>query len=238
MNKERGANVELWSIFLRTLFIYFTVLIVMRILGKREVGELSILDLIVSFMIADISSMAIETHLSMTHVLLPIFTLAALQITISFISLKSRKFRQLVDGEPSILIKNGQIQDATMKKIRYNMDDLLMQLRQNNVFNVADVEFAVLETDGELSVFPKRPVELYAKNNESRFRSTVSWGIPIPLIIDGKVQDDGLKEIQQTRFWLKREVQKRGVNDFKDIYFASISSSGDLFIDKKDRGRR
>lgn len=228
------VDLELWSIFLRTVFIYFTVVIVMRILGKREVGELSILDLIVSFMIADISSMAIETHLSMTHVLLPIFTLAALQIVISFISLKSRKFRKIVDGEPSIIIKNGQIQDSIMKKIRYNMDDLLMQLRQKSVFDVADVEFAVLETDGELSVFPKHPV----RQEDSIRHSSISWGIPVPLIIDGKVQDEGLEEINQNRFWLKRELKKHGVKEFKEVYFASISSSGDFFINKKDLGRR
>ena len=223
---------ELWSIFIRTIFIYFTVLIVMRVMGKREVGELSILDLIVSFMIADISSMAIETHLTMTHVLLPIFTLAGLQITISYISLKSRRVRRLVDGEPSIIIKKGQIQDAAMKKIRYNMDDLLMQLRQKNVFDVADVEFAILETDGELSVFPKM-----GKHSTKKDGSSFSF-IPIPLIIDGKVQDEGLEEIKQTRFWLKAEIQKRGVKDFKDVYFASINSAGDLFLDKKDPSRR
>lgn len=232
-----GAKVELWTILLRTIFIYFTILIIMRLMGKREVGELSILDLIVSFMIADISSMAIETHLTMTHVLLPIFTLASLQIIMSYFSLKSRRLRRLVDGEPSIIIKDGQIQDSTMKKIRYNLDDLMMQLRQKNVFDLADVEFAILETDGELSIFPKMGKQP-AKQEDLGIRPSVSFGIPIPIIIDGKVQDDGLAEINQNRFWLKREIQKRGVKDFKDIYFASISSSGDMFIDKKDPGRR
>lgn len=232
------AKMELWTIFLRTIFIYFTVLIVMRLMGKREVGELSILDLIVSFMIADISSMAIETHRTMMDVLLPIFTLAALQIIMSYLSMKSRKLRGLVDGEPSIIIKDGHIQDSTMKKIRYNLDDLMMQLRQKNIFDVADVEFAILETDGELSIFPKMGKQPVRQEDLGMHSSSFSFGIPVPLIIDGKVQDDGLAEINQTRFWLKREIQKRGVKDFKDIYFASISSSGDMFIDKKDPGRR
>lgn len=226
---------EIWSILLRTIFIYFTILIIMRLMGKREVSELSILDLIVSFMIADISSMAIETHLKMTHVLIPIFTLAALQIIISYLSLKNRRFRSLIDGEPSIIIKKGEIQDGTMKKMRYNIDDLMMQLRERNIFDVADVEFAILETDGQLSVLPKMGRIPIWQEEHGKF--SFAMGLPIPLIIDGKVQDDGLMEINQTRFWLKREIQKYGVKDFKDVYFASISSNGDLFVDKKDLGR-
>lgn len=228
---------ELWGIFLRTVFIYFAILIVMRLMGKREVGELSILDLIVSFMIADISSMAIETRVNMTHILLPMLTLAVLQVVMSFLSLKSERFRKWVDGEPSILIKDGQIQDSTMKKLRYNLDDLMMQLRQKNIINIADVEFAILETDGELSVFPKMARQAVTKEDLS-VQFTSRFSIPTPLIIDGKVQDDALEEINQNRFWLKGEIQKRGVKDFKDVYFASISSSGELFLDKKDPKRR
>jgi uncharacterized membrane protein YcaP (DUF421 family) len=151
----------------------------------------------------------------------------------SYISLKSRDVRKLVDGQPSIIIKNGEIQDSVMNKIRYNMDDLMMQLRQKNIFDVGDVEFAILEIDGELSVFPKMQKQIVLK--EDLIGSTMVKRMPVPLIVEGKVQDEGLKQINQNRFWLKKEVQKRGIKDLKEVYFASISSTGDLFIDKRDR---
>lgn len=225
----------LWGIFMRTVFMYLVILLTMRIMGKREIGKLSVFDLIVSFMIADISAMAIEnTEEPLLNGITPIVTLAALQIIFSFVSLKSTKMRRMFDGEPMMLIKNGQIQEGQMAKARYTLDDLLMQLREKNVPDVSDVEFAILETSGRLSVFLKEEKQTAQKEDVTKSSALKRFTMPIPLIIEGKVQDDGLKKIGQNRFWLKNEIQKQGYKDFKEIYFASIDHNGKMFIDRKD----
>jgi uncharacterized membrane protein YcaP (DUF421 family) len=216
---------ELWAILFRTIFIYFMILIIMRIMGQREIGKLSVFDVIVSFMIADLSSMAVELDKELMHFILPIGVLVVLQVAISYLSLKSRKLRQFLEGKPIMLIKNGKIQDAAMKKVRYNFDDLAMQLRDRDIHDFADVEYAILETSGKLSVIPK------SKTNSS----VGPYTLPIPLIIEGKVQEEGLKQLGQNRFWLKQELAKRGCKDFKQVYFASINANGEFYIDLVDK---
>lgn len=226
--------VDVWSVLIRTVFIYFLVLFLMRVMGKREVGKLSIFDLIVSFMIADLASMALETEKGIIEIVFPMAILVTLQIGLSYLTLKNKTLRNVFDGEPTVIVNKGKIQDQTMKKLRYNLDDLMMQLREKNIYDVADVEFAILETSGKLSVLPKearQPVrmkDLFAKDQIKEVR------LPIPVIVDGKVQDEGLAEINQNRFWLKREIQKYGYKDFKEIYFACVGSEGELYLDRKD----
>ncbi|SEN35388.1 DUF421 domain-containing protein [Lihuaxuella thermophila] len=230
---------ELWTVFLRTLFIYFFILLMMRVMGKREIGKLSIFDLIVSFMIADISAIVLEeTAIPLTRAIIPILTLVALQMIIAYISLKSRRVRHLVEGEPTVLIKDGQIQDAAMAKSRYSVDDLLMQLREKDIPDVSDVEFAILEPTGKLSIFPKEEKRPAMKEDVRSKHSLRHFEMPVPLIIEGKVQDDGLDKIGQTRFWLKNEIQKQGYKDFKEIYFASLNYEGTLYIDRKDPDKK
>jgi len=233
---------ELLTIFMRTVFIYFTVFIVMRIMGKREIGKLSVFDLVISIMIAEIAVFVIEDiKRPLAEGLVPIVTLVAIQIGIAFVSLKNRTIRQWFDGPPSIIIEKGKINRDEMRKQRYNLDDLMIQLRQNNVTNVADVEFAILETTGKLTVLRKddseaaaeKPGELGDLPDKPQFRYE---GLPLPLIMDGKVQDDNLQKIEKTRFWLKNQIQAKGVSEFKDIFFCSIDHRGNLFVDRKRRG--
>ncbi|MGX9706674.1 uncharacterized membrane protein YcaP (DUF421 family) [Laceyella sediminis] len=225
------------SILLRTVFIYVFLLVIMRVMGKREIGKLSIFDLVVSFMIADISSMAIENKEEpLITWISPIILLAALQILLSFILIKSERIRNWVEGSPVPLIENGKIVDKNMAKLRYNLDDLLTQLREKNIPDVSDVEFAVLETTGKLSVFPKE--EKRPAFKEDVRRDLKQFRMPIPVIIDGKVQEEGLKKLGQNRFWLKAEIQKRGLKDFKEVFYAAVNYEGRLYIDRKDRPTR
>lgn len=226
-------GMELFTVLLRTIFIYFFVLLIMRLMGKREIGKLSVFDLVVSIMIAELAVVSIEdTEVTLVKGMIPIVTLMLTQVFMSFISLKSSKIRDFLEGTPSILIKNGEIQEKEMAKHRYNMADLLLQLREKNVEKVADVEFAVLETSGKLSVIPKESQKPLTKGDLGvEARGTAQ--LPVPLIVDGKVQDEGLSEIGKTRNWLKNEVQKRGYKDFRDIFFAVFHSDGTLHIDRK-----
>jgi uncharacterized membrane protein YcaP (DUF421 family) len=223
------------SLILRTIFIYFFILLMMRLMGKREIGKLSIFDLIVSFMIADLSAMIIEDKkLEIMMGITPIITIVALQILLSFIMLKNRGIRTLIDGEPTVIVQHGKILDKVMAKSRYNMDDLMMQLREKNIANVSDVEFAILETSGKLSVFPK--IQKYPVTREDmNLRQLKTFHPPIPVVLEGKVLEDGLQQLGQNRFWLKKELRKKGYKDLADIFYVSVNYEGKLFVDAKDK---
>ena len=140
------------------------------------------------------------------------------QITMARLSLKSKKFRDLVDGSPTIIINKGKIDEKAMKQQRYNFDDLLQQLREKDIRNIADVEFAILEPSGKLSVFEKEKKE---------------HDLTLPLIIDGEIQEDHLKRIKQTEFWVRQQLKKRGYPEINKISFCSIQN-GQFYIDLID----
>lgn len=211
---------EYFIIIFRTILLYLLLLLIFRIMGKREIGELSILDLVVFIMIGELAVVAIDNQNEpVMHSVFPMLLLMIVQITFSFISLKSKKFRDLIEGKPIIIINRGKIDEKEMRRQRYNFDDLLMQLREKDVRNIADVEYAILEPSGKLSVFERED-----KN---------SGDITIPLIMDGAVMEINLSRINKTKLWLKQELKKKGYTNFKLISFCSYCN-GTFFIDEKD----
>jgi uncharacterized membrane protein YcaP (DUF421 family) len=206
----------------RTLFLYFLILLIFRIMGKREIGELSILDLVVFIMIGEMAVIAIEkTEDPLLHTVVPMLVLMIIQILFALLSLKSETFRELVDGKPTIIINKGKIDEEAMRKQRYNFDDLLVQLREKNVKNVADVEFAILEPSGKLSVFEK---EKGKKKQPS---------LALPLIKDGVIQEEHLALINQTNLWLRQQLRARGYKDIKNISYCTYEN-GVFYIDEKE----
>jgi uncharacterized membrane protein YcaP (DUF421 family) len=205
---------------LRTLLLYFLILLVFRLMGKREIGELSVFDLVVNIMIAEMAAMAIDkTNMEIVKATIPIILLMFIQISMARLSLKSKKFRDMIDGSPTIIINQGQIDEKAMNKQRYNFDDLLQQLREKNIHNIADVEFAILEPSGKLSVFEKEKKE---------------GNLTLPLIIDGKVQSEHLSNINKTELWLRQNLKERGYPDVKKISFCSFQN-GQFYIDLIDK---
>lgn len=232
---------HVWPHIFRTVLMYFTVFAVMRIMGKREIGKLSVFDLVISVMIAEIAVFVLEDiKRPLYDGFVPMITLLLIQILIAVLSLRFRKLRLWFDGKPSVIIRNGQINREEMRKQRYNLDDLLMQLRSQKVDSVADVEFALLETSGQLSVFPKEKMnsndesEQTSKKNKDVPSAAVAnlkyEALPLPLIMDGKVNDDNLKQIGKTRFWLKNQIQSKGLTEFKQVFFCSIDHKGELYV--------
>ncbi|WP_053367254.1 DUF421 domain-containing protein [Bacillus sp. FJAT-27245] len=214
-----------WEILFRTVLLYLLIIVTFRLMGKREVGELSVFDLVVTIMLAEIASMAIEnTNDHLIHTLIPIIAIVFLQILFSFFSLKSKKFRDLLDGRPSIIINKGTIDEKAMKKQRYNFDDLLVQLREKNIRNISDVEFAILEPSGKLSVF---------KKEDQKKKKSSQGDITMPLIIDGVIQEENLRRINKTSFWLRQELKKQGAPEIRKISFCSYDQ-GEFYIDKQD----
>ena len=139
----------------RTILMYFIVYGAIRIMGKREIGKLSMFDLVVSIMLAEIAAFVIEdTDKPLSHGIVPMVTVLVVQIGMAFLSLKSRRLRLMIDGKPTVLISKGTLHRDEMRKQRYNLDDLLLQLREQNIDSIGEVEFAILETTGKLTVIP------------------------------------------------------------------------------------
>ena len=204
-------------ILLKTLFFYFAIVLFYRFMGKREVGELSIIDLIVSILIAELAAISIEKYDSNIFLmLLPATLLVILQILIAKISLKSGKVRSLLDGDASVIIDNGKINFKEMIKQRYNLEDLLTQLRAKEVKSIEEVEYAILETSGKLSVFTKDA------NNSGPY--------PLPLILDGKIQQMTLKRIRKKEKWLSELLESKKIK-LDDVFYAFYKDK-QLFIIK------
>ncbi len=237
---------ELTAILLRTTFMYVFIFLIMRLMGKREIGKLSVFDLVISIMIAEIAVIVIETtEKSIVLAIAPILLLVIIQMSLAFFSLKSRKLRILFDGKPSVLIRDGHLNRKELRKQRYNLDDLMTQLRENEATEIEDVELAVLEATGKLSVIRKSNVrngEGTANkdgSNEPEYNKSDSLPkiryelLPLPLILDGQVQDDNLEKLGKSRFWLKNELQNYEVDNFKHVFFCSINHNGKLYVDRK-----
>lgn len=190
------------SIVIKTTVLYFFIVLAYRLMGKKEVGELSIIDLIVTILIAELAAICIEEEKSSILIsIVPIVVLVIIQIGLSFLSLKSEKIRNFIDGRPSVIIKNGKVNFSLMTKIRYSLDDLLSQLRDKGIKSLEDVEYAVLENSGTLSVFEK------------------GKDYPMPVILDGEIDEEVLKEIEKSENWILSILKRKNLK-LEDIFYA------------------
>lgn len=191
----------------RTIFFYFFITLSYRIMGKREVGQLGIIDLIVSILIAELVAISIENVKdSIFFTIIPISALVGLEILLAYFSLKSKKFKRIIEGDPITIINNGKINYKEMIKQRYTLDDLLLQLRQSNIKNISDVEYAVLENNGKLSIF---------KYNLIKSKTD----FPLPLIVDGCIQNKTLLYLNKDKNWLNSKLIKYDIN-IKNVFYA------------------
>jgi len=210
----------LTTILLRTVFFYFFVVLAYRIMGKREIGQLGIVDLIVSIMMAELAVISIENYKEpITYAIIPIVILILLEVTLAFVSIKSRRFRSFFSGKPSLIISNGALNYKEMIKQRYSMDDLLLHLRQKEIKSIAEIEYAFLESNGKLSIF---------KYNFLKIKSDY----PMPVIVDGSIQVGALKEIKKSTSWLTHELHKKELK-ITDIFYAFYKRKT-LYIIRKD----
>jgi len=223
-------------VFIRTLILFSVVVVVMRIMGKRQIGELQPFELATAIMISELAAVPMQnTGIPLINGIIPILTLLIAQFTLSFISLKSVKARGIICGKPSILIENGKINEKNLRNEMFTLNDLLEQLRIKNVPNIADVEFAILETNGQLSVIPKsqkRPVNPEDLNIPTKYE-----GLPLDLIIDGIAIEKNLSQAGLDMDWLKSEINKSGIDNVKNVLFATLDTNGNLYCQKKLGGR-
>lgn len=208
---------EYFTIIFRTLFFYFFIVFVYRIMGKREVGQLGIIDLIVSVLIAEVVAISLDnTKDSIFLAIIPIILLVLCQIGMAFLSLNKKSVREMFDGKPSVIINNGKIMVKEMLKQRYNLDDLLTQLREENFKSISEVDYAILETSGKLSVFKK----------ENSKKTT----FPLPLIVEGQIEYENLKLLDKDTNWLLKNIK----TDISNVFYGFYKENNIYIIKNED----
>lgn len=222
----------MFGLVYRTVLIYFLVLVIVRLMGKREIGQLSPFDFVVAIIIAELAAIPMETTgIPLWKAILPMLTLAVLEVFLSYLALYSPFLRKILDGQPQVVIKNGRIIKSELRKARYNLNDLLAQLREKGIVNVSDVEFGILETSGKLSVIPKsqkRPV-----TPEDLSLPTGYEGLPAVLIMDGTIVRENLRLTGLDEKWLTERLAEFNLRP-RDVFLAVLGTDGNLFINKQE----
>lgn len=223
--------------FFRAIVLYILVLIVMRLMGKREIGQLQPFELAISIMIADLATIPMaETGVPISNGIIPILGLLVMHLLISMLNMKSTKAREIICGKPSILIFRGKIDQKVLKRERFTINELEERLRDNNIFNIGDVEYAVLETSGQVTVIPKpnkRATTPEDFNIEPKYE-----GIPYDLVIDGKVMYENLEKLGKNYVWLKKQTEKFGIQP-EDALIVTIDGNNQFFCQaiEKENGK-
>ncbi len=212
---------EILTVLIRTIFFYFFITLAYRIMGKREIGQLGIIDLIVSILIAELVAISIENiNDSIFNTILPIVSLVIIELLLAYASIKSKKLRYFLTGKPSLIINKGQINYKEMIRQRYSLDDLLLELRQKGIKSISQVEYALLESNGKLSIFKYNPLKIPSN-------------YPLPLIIDGEIQKSTLKEIKRSENWLKKHLKQNNII-LEKVFYAFYKSGKVFLIQQKD----
>lgn len=220
-------------IFFRSIILYIVVLIVMRLMGKREISQLQPFELAISIMIADLASIPMtEIGIPISNGIIPILGLLLMHLLISIVNMKSLKGREIICGKPTILVYRGKIDEKMLKKERFTINELQESLRKNNVVNLGDVEYAILETSGEVTIIQKPE-----KRNTipEDFNITPEYeGIPYDLVIDGKILNDNLKKIGKNYSWLVKEVKKFNMKP-EEALVVTLDGKGQIFCQQKEK---
>lgn len=222
------------EVFLQTVLAFAAIFIYTRILGKQQIGQLTFFEYITGITFGSIAAvLATDIGPQKTWVhFWGLTVFASLTFLMGYVALESRPARKLIAGEPTVVVHNGKILEENMKKMRYNMDELMMQMREKNVFNLADVEFAVLEPNGSLSVLPraqKRPL-----TPADLQLPTAYEGLTTELIVDGQILFQNLEQVQLDRQWLLDQLKQRGVQDLRQVAYAGLDSAGQFILDVRE----
>ena len=202
------------ELMIKCIIVYFVIIFALRLMGKREVGELSVFDVVIYLVMSELLAISItDTHSSIFRSLVPIAVLAFMQIAISWILLKSKRIRDLFDGKAVILIRDGCIDQQMMRKERYSIDDLMSQLHGKDLSSPDEVAFAILENNGTLSILPKKSCRV-------RY--------PHPLISDGVIDREVLRSIGKDREWLTQQLGKQGTT--AEAVFLCLYQKDGLFV--------
>lgn len=223
-------------VIIRTLILFATTVIFLRIMGKRQIGQLQPFELVVIIMISELAAIPMQnTGIPLINGIIPIFVLFTCEVALSFIAMKSERARGVICGKPSILIEHARIMENELRRLRYNINDLLEQLREKNVTDISSVEYAILETGGQLSVIlksdqrPMKPQDMSILPPQEE--------LPTTLIIDGIIIEQNLRLKKLSLNWLNNELELKGIKNYRQVLFACLDSGGKFFFQLKESGR-
>ena len=223
---------QLWLVTWKSLLIFAILIILTRFIGRKLLSHMTFFDYVIGITIGTISGAYVVQMIEGMWVLLSPVILTLCAMGFGFLNVKSLRLRKVTEGEPVVVIQNGKILDKNLKKLRYHIDDLEMQLRDKDVFNFGEVEFAVLEPHGQLSVLKKsqnQPVTPSDLNMSTNYK-----GMPTEIIKDGEVLEQNLQQNKLSFGWLYRELRKQNIDNVSDVFYASLNTEGTLYVDLKD----
>lgn len=224
-------------ILIRTVVLYFIVLFVIRVMGKAELSKMDPFEMVVLFMIAELAAIPIESlDIPLLNGAAAILTLLFLEVSLSYLSIKSPKINKLLNGKPSIIIDRGNINEKELKNQRISIDDLMQQLRLKNYPSMADVDYAILEANGDLSIIPK-PEKAPLTRNDMGFE-TSSTIMPMVLISDGELYQNSLKLLGKEESYLKKELLKAKLTDYSQVFLCFYDENRQLHVYPKGKSRK
>lgn len=219
----------------RTVILYFLIMFGLRVMGKRQIGELEPSELVLTMMVSDLATVPMQDFgIPLVNGLIPILTLLSLSMLLSLLSLKSLRFRSLVCGHPTILIREGEIQQDAMRKNRFTLDELMEELRGQGISDLTTVKYAILENSGQLSVLlradqqPITPAQLRQPVEDDVF-------LPLVLVNDGRVIQQNLARCGRDQAWLQRELAERHLRSPKECFLLTLDQSGAVFCVPRER---
>lgn len=221
--------------FLRTLILYLVLVFGTRLMGKRQLGELQPSELVITILISNIATLPIEeTDTPMFAGLLPILSLMCFEVISSYLCLKSRKIRRIISGKPVIIIQNGKIDQKEMQELRFSADDLMSQLRQNGIFSVSEVDFAIVETTGKLSVYQKYSARTLTPKALAMPEDKSKNSPPLTVVCEGELLETNLRRCGKDSRWVQKMVDEQHLKT-EDIYLMMAGQDGSYEIIPKEQ---
>lgn len=234
MSIEKLFDFDFWEMILRTTGAFVALLILARLLGRKQLSQLTYFHYITGIAFGSIAAeIAGQTDVKFMNGIIALTWWAVLTLLSSYLSLKSDFGRLILEGQPSIVVKDGALQEKEMKKVKLHLNDLMMMLREQSIFSVQDVHYAILESNGELSVLKKIGLQEATKQD-------VQAAVPIPkyipseIISDGKIVKKNMVELNLTEEWLLKELKKKGIQSIEQVFLAQVQTDGSLFTDLKN----
>ncbi|MBY9079431.1 DUF421 domain-containing protein [Paenibacillus sp. HN-1] len=225
-------RVSFWEMTLRSITSFFVLLLFARLLGKKQLSQLTFFNYVTGITIGSIAAdISAESETPFFNGLIALVWWFILTILIGYTGLKSSKARILFDGQPTIVVKEGKILKKALLRTRLNIDDLTMMLREKNVFSFQEVHYAILEPNGQISVLKKEYQQAVTKE-DMNIRTPAFTYLPSEIISDGKIVQKNLRELNLTESWVHDELKKQGVQSEREVFYAEIQKDGSLFINK------
>jgi uncharacterized membrane protein YcaP (DUF421 family) len=230
---DEFLKVDFWEMIMRTTFAFIVLLILARFMGKKQISQLTFFHYVTGITIGSIAAdIAGETRTPFLNGIISMIWWAVLTILMSYIAFKSKKARILLDDQPTIVVFEGKIVEGSLKKLRLHLNDLGMMLREQSIFSIKDVHYAILETNGKLSVLKKAGLDAATKKDVNASAPVPKY-IPTEVIAEGKITQRNLRELNLTEEWLHEQLKKQGVGKAEHVFYAEVQTDGSLHIDMK-----